>query len=66
VHVKWSNKRRNFIAADPDFPRLRGYGKTEDAAIQDLEDKIEDYERECYEAGLELQFDDGFGWRSEE
>lgn len=52
MQVRYSKKRACFVAADPDYPKVRGYGQSEDEAVEDLADKIEDYEGDLFEAEL--------------
>lgn len=60
VQVRWSEKRKRWLARDPDWPRLQGIGKTEEAAVEDLEDQVLDasYEAELMADEMEWPADD--------
>lgn len=68
VQVRYSKKRGCYVAADPDYPTVRGYGHSEDEAIEDLEDKLEDYEGDTLEGALDWPDEDApdaHRWRRE-
>ena len=52
MRTRYSKKKQCWVATDPDYPGVRGLGQTEDAAIEDLEDRLDDWEASEFEADL--------------
>lgn len=55
MNVRRSKKTGRYEASDPDYPGIRGVGKTEESALKNLEDKIGDHERQLEEVALEFE-----------
>lgn len=56
MRTRYSRKKKCWIAADPDYPAVRGFGVTEEAAVEDLEDKVDDYINHAVEDGTWLDW----------